>query len=345
VRLPLEYLAKNPVGRSSKVVVLIDHSQVLPRIVGPGGLQTLLALPQLLQRGDQLAMVTVGRLQMAGGRLGLGLPNAREPPAVNFQPYTKEECEALLAKELSNWATASSVATPESLDIKAVFSSALMKFASQDLGFNLGLLLKVGKEVLRSAALKEVPTGGAAAIMSALQHQIEQVAQRHTGLCDLSGLSEVPCQVASEASATAAMAQMTKAEKRLLLSSYMASRVDPRDDIQLFLPHAIKRKRKRGTGMVARREDEEPAFTRTPRPVPFKRLLAIYHCLARQRQLLGPQIFEKFGVLEEAGLLRFAGDRTASSGQDPKVLCRAELPLARACAADLGVDLAEYLCK
>lgn len=345
VRVPLEYLAQHTTTVSSKVVVVIDNSQVLPRIAGPDGLQTLLALPQLLKRGGQLALVTVGRLKLADWRLGLGTPAAREPPAVTFQPYTQDECQALIAKELTKWAAATGVATPSGLDIQTVFVSGLMKFACEDLGCNLGVLLKVGKQVYLEWP-KEAPAEGAAAIMAMLQRRVEQVVQQHIGLCDLNGLCEFPSKAAGEmpevVSAMAAMQRMTKAEKRLILSSYLGARIDPKEDMQLFMA-AATRKRKRQK--VARRDDDEPAFILTPRPVPLRRLLAIYHCLARQRQLLGPQLFEHIGNLEEVGLLRFVGDRTVASGQDPKVLCRAELPLARACAADVGIDLAEYLCK
>lgn len=374
LRLPLESLGQTQgdlnfdrQGRSVKVHIVLDHAQELQRL-GPGVLDLLLSLPMVLQRGEQIAVVAISRLHLSC----LGVRSERESPgsiapAVAFAPYTEAEAEALLLRLLPRRAAASTspaaaggagvaagAATP-GVDMQALCGSGLMKFAVPFLGTDLNRLLHVGEEILRQPSASADPAeqaqsrrrpGGA---MASMQEGIDRAVQQLKGLCDLGPLLEPGERSDASAAASVAMRRMTKAEKRLLLAAYLGSRIDKEDDQKLFLPAARRRMKRRPAFKRKFADDEQPVFTRPPRPVPLMRLLAIYHCLARQPDLLGPPLFEKLMSLREAGLLRFLGDRGPGSApsveRDPKVVCRAELALVRACAGDLNVDLAEYLCS
>lgn len=97
--------------------------------------------------------------------------------------------------------------------------------------------------------------------------------------------------------------------------------------------------------MVRQKDNALPAHVKQPNVVTIPRLLATYHHLARQPRLMGSNIFQALTKLKEAGLVRFVGEKNFKMDKDLKVVCRAELPLAQACAATLNVDLTEYLCK
>merc|ERR1712203_193824 len=99
----------------------------------------------------------------------------------------------------------------------------------------------------------------------------------------------------------------------------------------------MRRKARTKTAATKQKEEDQPIFVRAPRPASLSRLLAIYHRLARQPHLVGPPLFEHIASLRDGGLLRFSGDRCCLE-QEPKVLCRAQLPLVRLCAGELGVD-------
>jgi len=144
-------------------------------------------------------------------------------------------------------------------------------------------------------------------------------------------------------SALVTLRQMTKAEMRLILAAYLAGHVEKEDDVQLFMP-GVKRKCRRKPSAKQQLAEAQPVYTRAARPTSLSRLLAVYHRLARRPQLLGPPIFEHLLVLREVGLLRFPAER-ACLDQDVKVTCRAQLPLVRAIAGELNIDLAEYLTK
>lgn len=331
IRLPLEYLTRrdedNP-DRPLKVVIVLDQAQELPRL-GIDALDHLVALPEVLKMGSRLSILTIGRLPLSS----LGLLPARDPPAVAFQPYAEAEATAILQRTLSKLS-----ADVSASDLKTLCGSGLMKFAAPYVGRNLHHLERIGEDLL-SGRPGQLPIERNAN-MVVLQQRIQEEVQRRVGLCDLSGLLDAG--EAAMPATTAAMRGMTKAEKRLLLSAYLGSRIDKDDDMQLFLPEGKRRKRNKGA-VTKGNDDDLPAYVRAPRPVPLARVLAIYHKLARQPLLVGPTLIEHLTNLREAGFVRFAGEHCIE--REPKVFCRVELPFVRACANELDIDLAEYLCK
>lgn len=109
-----------------------------------------------------------------------------------------------------------------------------------------------------------------------------------------------------------------------------------------FLLAGPRNKRRKVAARRPRKEDYIPILCRPPKPTPLARLLAIYHVLAGQSHLVNPPLLEHLASLKELGLLRFVGDRVGLE-QDIQVVSRVELQLARACADELSIDLAEYL--
>jgi len=351
MRLPLQTLSRtDSAGKSDvvgldgeqkleppvKVVVVIDHAQELPRL-GAGAIELLMNLPEVLQWGNQLAIVVISRLRL--GSLGLH-PN-REPPAVAFQAYSEVEAEAALNKVLGQDFTCAVRNNSGAKLAPAAVCSGLMKFAWPHLGRNLQQLLSVGRQLMREG-LPENAVGGSCG--AAFQARVLRAVQQRLGICDLKGLlrqgdSAEGLDTAS-VSALVTLRQMTKAEMRLILAAYLAGYVEKEDDIQLFMPEVRRKMRRKGGA----KQQGGPVYTRAPKPTSMSRLLAVYHRLARRPQLLGPPIFEHLSGLREAGLLRFPAER-ACLDQDVKVTCRAQLPLVRAISAELNIDLAEYLTK
>jgi len=346
LKAPLEYLAseeekQSEAGESkkSKVVVLLDHAQELQRL-GVAATELLLELPEVLRHASQLSFVFVSRLPLSSQ----GVPTAREPPSVAFQAYEPSEVERVLTDALmsrvavNNAVSSTSPAAPSPGDVRALCSSGLMTFARPYVGNNLQDLLRIGEEVLRS----EEAVGLAAASTAALGKQIEKLVQQRLGLCDLTGLLERGHKANSESAAVSvAMRGLVMSEKRILLSLYLAARIDKDNDIQLFMPGG----RGRGCRKPLRhqKEDAGPYSLWEPRPVPLARLLAVYHRLAKQDHLLGPALLEQLISLREAGFLSLLGEKGAVADRDPKVLCKVELPIASACARDLGIQIKEYL--
>jgi len=233
-------------------------------------------------------------------------------------------------------------AAPSDAELRALCGSGLLKFAAPYVGHNLHDLLWVGDGVLSTP---DALGGG----MAALQRRVGTLVQERLGLCDLAGLAdEGPNGGGLDAAASAArmaMQGMTKTEKRLVLAAYLAARIDSEDDAQLFVPEGRSRLRRRGAATRAgRAKDDTPVWLRAPRPTPLVRVLAVYHRLARHAQLLDTPLLEQLAGLREAGLLRFIGAAAGAADKEPRLVCRAELPLAKACAAELNIDLAEYLC-
>lgn len=353
MRTPLEILSRNStVGVEGRVVVVFDNVQEVLRL-GGAAIELIARLPEVLQQGDQLTVLTIGRLPLSH----LGLSVARDPPTVAFPSYSEQESEALLQRELGSKAVG--VLSPA--ELYTLVNVGLLKFAVPFVGRDIHTLLSIGVEILRSPPTEAERSGNAGNNLATLQRRIENSVQRRLGLCDLRGL-QAPSEAQNvgnvattatmrrmanvEMATTAAMRRMTNAEKRLIVAAYVAGYVDKEDDVQLFMPKAQKG-RKRRSGVVKRRkgaDDGRPCWTRAPRPVPLSRFLAIYHHLAQQPQLLSPSFFEHLAGLREARLMHLLGDRRAGTdSQEPRVLCCAELPLARACATELNVKLAEYL--
>jgi len=219
-----------------------------------------------------------------------------------------------------------------------------MKFAWHCFGRNLQKLLSVGRQLLREG----LPAGEAAdSFDAAFQRRILKAVEERCGIWDLKGLLKSTDAGEGMDNATVSamvmLQQMTKAEMRLILAAYLAGYVEKEDDVQLFMP-GHKRKARRKQSAKQQQAEALPVYTRTARPTSLSRLLAVYHRLARQPQLLGPPLLEHLAGLREAGLLQgnFEG---ACHDQEVKVTCRAQLPLVRAIARELNIDLAEYLTK
>jgi len=327
---------------SDKVVVVFDHSQELSRL-GAGVVEILLSMPEVLRLGRQLTLLFVGRLPLSLA----GAAPWRDPPQVAFPSYTLAEAEALLFRALCSTVLVGSpnddaVILPSKEELRSLCSNGLMKFAAPFVGFNLHELLWIGKEVVcEPAAL--------GASIATLQLRIEALVQQRLGLCDMSGLLQDKSSAtvdAAVATVRATMEGLTKVEKRLLLSAYLAAHIDTEDDMQLFMPEGRRRQRRKGAIVKqGRSKDDAAPFLRPPQSAPLTRVLAIFHRLGQQSQLLGAPALEQVMALKEAGLLRFVGDRAVSADRDPKVICRADLPVVKACAAELNIDLAEYLCS
>jgi hypothetical protein len=346
IRPPLDYLLESGYLTKSastpvKIVVVLDNAQELPRL-GPGMADVLTSLPEVLQQGNQLAVCTVSRLPLSCH----GLINpARDPASVIFEAYTRDEASIILSKELAK--------NKDQHCLAEKISTGLIQFAVPHLGLGLHDLLSVGQELLRDADVaRTLETKHSKAQLHA---RVEQAVECRLGLGNVSGFLRPSEQVskqdmaeheASKVAAKVAMQRLTNAEKRLVLSSYLASRIDKEDDVQFFLPGRAKRnKRSTGVNRRSRLEDAQPSFTRPPRPVPLARVLAIYHKLANAGKgdtsnLIGASLFGHIARLREFGYIRL--DR-AGQENDTRVLCRVELPLVFACARELDVQLTEYL--
>lgn len=330
-----------------KCVVVLDQAQELARL-GPQAAELVMALPEVLQVGARLTIVTVGRLPLSSIDL---TSSARDPPTVTFQPYTEAQAEVVLLRALR------ADAPPAlALHLGTIVGTGLLKFAAPHLGRGIHDLLDVGQELLADEDLRLTASiaGAGGAFLDTLQGQVEEAVESRLGLGGLRGLCEgmahggggglgdsVSPLNAALVAASITLQHMTEAEKRLVLSAYLASRIHKDDDIQLFMPQGTRRRlRRRGNGSRRQKEDQ-PLLARAPRPAQLVRVIAIYHVLARQPQLLGHRLFEHLARLRESGLIRLEG---ACKEHEARVLCLAELPLARAIAGQLNIDLAEYLC-
>ncbi|CAE7710482.1 unnamed protein product [Symbiodinium microadriaticum] len=136
---------------------------------------------------------------------------------------------------------------------------------------------------------------------------------------------------------------MTKAEKQVLLATYLGSYVNNKDDRRLFLGLASRRK---VTVRKKKEDDDIPCWEKAPKSVSLMRLVAIYHklALARTSLLLGNHFWLTLVSLKEAGFVRIRNERGFRIDRDIKVDSLASLYIARACAMSLEIDLAEYLC-
>lgn len=319
----LEGALKAPVAelsrlKCSQVLVVLDHVEELVSRLGLPALEQLLALPEILSFGDMLVPLTISRVALKS----LGLHSTREPPHVSFEPYSESDTLELLLRCLAKKAERKTL---------TFVVYGLQKMAVPFVGWNLGLLKEVAEMVLDAMPAGETNN------MSLLQPLIEEACRRRVGFVhkpvkELGTVTEV----------STATQSMSKAEIRLVLAAYLASRICKQDDRQLFLGRSLRRKRQ----VVVRQKDHSlPAHVQQPAAVTFPRLLAIYHRLALQPRLMGSNIFQALTKLKEAGLIRYVGEKNFKMDKDLKVVCRAELPLAQACAASLKIDLTEYLCK
>jgi len=339
LRDPLEWFAT--VGSSAasdrrvKVVVILDQAQEL-QAFGHAALSLLLSLPQALNHGNQFAILAVGRLPLSG----MGIPDVY--PSVPFPAYTKAEISAILSREFTRTVVEEGredISLPDDVDH---LCSGVLSFALPSFGSDLRHLLPIGEEVLR----RHAPLGQLCMNMQHLLSEISSSVQERKNIPHVSGFTPGQDRNCSDSKGDdditflamdAARKRMTKTEKRLLVAAYVASRVDKKDDGQLF---GTSVRRRRGARRKPAAEDEDSPLTRSPEPVPVTRLMAVYHALAGQPQLMGPYIFEHLVKMRHSNLIRFAGDRYGQM----KIICRVERQLACACAGELDIDMAEYLC-
>lgn len=342
LRHPLEWFASSRAGGAApgrvKVVVVLDHAQEL-QAFGLAELKLLMSLPQALRNGNHLAMLVVGRLPLSG----MGLTDLY--PAVAFPAYTKAETASILSREFTRTAVEAGrtdVVLPDDVEH---LCNGVVSFALPSVGSDMRHLLPIGEDVL----LQHSPLGPVCRNMPELMRKIDGLVLERVDIRDVSGF--LPGQANHSADSKdaddvtvvavdAARKRMTKMEKRLLVAVYLASRIDKKDDAQLFGANVRRRRvcRKRATD-----EEDDSPLTRSPEPVPVTRLLAVYHALAGQPQLLGPHLLEHLARLRHANLIRFTGDKGIVDGQ-VKIICRVERQLACACAGELDIDMAEYLC-
>eukprot|EP00933_Yihiella_yeosuensis_P063141 TRINITY_DN66224_c0_g1_i1.p1 TRINITY_DN66224_c0_g1~~TRINITY_DN66224_c0_g1_i1.p1 ORF type:complete len:538 (+),score=108.83 TRINITY_DN66224_c0_g1_i1:79-1692(+) len=321
-----------------KIVIVLDQIEDIPRRLGGSGvLELLLRLPEVLGRGDLLSIVTVGQMPLSS----FGLLNNRETPQVVFGRYTQEEAEEILIRKLSAKAKECGVAK----DLQTIVCSGIRKFAVPLLGLNLASLLEVAIDVIQA-----LRPGDRILNMALLQKLVEEASQRLIAFVHLKdAVGDDDPKNTQFAVANETVRNMTRAECRLILSAYLCSRIDKQEDRQLFLPEGASKRGRRQTNSARKKEKAEsdfPAPVQAPQPVPLTRMLAICHRLARQPHLVGTDLYQHLAGLREAGFLRFVGgDKGLKLDREPKVICRVELPLARACAVELGVDMAEYLCR
>jgi len=343
LREPLDTLDR---AGCDQVVIVFDRIEELARRLGASSLELLLGLPEAVHRGQMLSVLTIGRVSLQS----LGLLDNREPPEVEFQQYSLSEVEQLLLRLLPQRPGSEEV---ERNTLEYVVSSGILKFAVPSFGIDLSRLLQVADDVL-AASVTDDPRpsscklSGAMPGPSKLKQLVEEASARQTGWVHSNKVLDASEDLGSQTSqavAASIVKRMTKAEMRLVLAAYLGSRVDKQDDRQLFLPDNQRRRRRVTVTRTKKKDDQLPAPVQAPRAVPVTRLLAIYHRLARKPRLLGSQLFERISNLREVGLIKGIGERGFKLDRELKVVCRAELNLAAACAKELKIDLAEYLCK
>jgi len=332
LREPLDTLDR---AGCDQVVIVFDRIEELARRLGTSSLELLLGLPEAVHRGQVLSVLTIGRVSLQS----LGLLDNRERPEVEFQQYSLSEVEQLLLRLLPQRPGLEEV---ERNTLEYVVSSGILKFAVPSFGIDLSRLLQVADDVLAATDAGAMPGP------AKLKQLVEEASARQTGWVHSKKVLDASEDLGSQTSqavAASIVKRMTKAEMRLVLAAYLASRVDKQDDRQLFLPDNQRRRRRVTVTRTKKKDDQLPAPVHAPRAVPVTRLLAIYHRLARKPCLLGSQLFERISNLREVGLIRGIGERGFKLDRELKVVCRAELFLAAACAKELKIDLAEYLCK
>merc|ERR1719453_2485804 len=310
-RVPLQILAQTPTpqglsssqaGRASegtvKMVVVLDEAQEIQSRFGAGALDLLTNLPEVLQWGNQLAVVTIGQLRLSD----LGMHPNREPPAVAFKAYTEAEAktalEATVTKEFG-WlfklmaagpapaAASEAPPVPDSLlegestpssssSTRRVpyseesFCNGLVRFAWAQFGRNLTQLLSVARQLLSEGQERPLPDEGP--FSGAFQVRVQSCVQQRLGLCDWSGLLNKKGQEqgmeAASVAAVITLKQMTRAEMRLILSAYLAGYIEKEDDVQLFMPELRRKGRRMNRGNKP--QDSLPVWTRPPKATPHE---------------------------------------------------------------------------
>lgn len=322
------------VGSDGRVLVIFDKAEKLLNRLGAGALDKLLALPEVLARGSEREtdLVRSGRKGVAVVTLS-HLPFNRGGkdyvPEVVFVPYAKPDLEGIVERMLS-------AAGCPALEHEPLPTTLLLALASP-WSRDLRVLRNIGIELRRDRSKLATPED--------IQLSVQRALEQHLCLGSLDGFGGMVAPSyggipPEDPALAAAVGLLTKAEKRLVVATYLAGHVQMDDDEQLFLPRG---RRGRGRRKKQRQTAEElPIVARAPRLVPLSRVLAVYHSLARKRMLISGDLLQHVCQLRQVGLIRFAGDRCCLE-QDPKVICRADLELVRAFASDLNIQLVEYL--
>eukprot|EP00927_Polykrikos_kofoidii_P039357 TRINITY_DN3375_c0_g1_i1.p1 TRINITY_DN3375_c0_g1~~TRINITY_DN3375_c0_g1_i1.p1 ORF type:complete len:864 (-),score=134.85 TRINITY_DN3375_c0_g1_i1:118-2631(-) len=343
-----------------KVLLLLDQAQELGRL-GVGAAELLTSLPEVLSRGSQLSVATVARTPLSclcRGRTQSQAEALEDPPSVPFRHYTPKEAEAILLRELRKTHDGND-SSPLVAHLQMIVSVGLLTYAAPHVGRGLDVLLSIGEELLRDASgqLKATAGVGGGDFSSALQSCVEQALESRSGLCGLSGFRDMASNEdgymdPTYAAAMAATRRMTQAEKRLIFSAYLATRIPKENDIRLFAPRFQRGNRMNRKAARGRHKDEQPLQARVPRPTTLARVLAIYYHFAEdvgnfekqdlEMPLLGGPLFEHLSRLCEVGLLQL---ERASLEQDALIGCRAEFGLVKLCAKELNLNHREYLCE
>lgn len=331
----------------AKVVIVLDHVEELCHRIGKEGLELLMKLPETLpHRGSMLALVLIGRQPLSGVSL-----RAR-PSEVSFPAYTLAEIEVLIPHLLGQKFPDVMQSLGEANWI--VVMTCLMQSARPIFGVDLRLLLDVGSDVLSEVRrspgvisavatsegtgrqLKKTPSLGEAT--ERINDLVREACRGRVDLKPFAGQASHPIALAD-----AVVQRMTKAEKQVLLATYLGSYVNNKDDRRLFLGLASRRK---VTVRKKKEDDDIPCWEKAPKSVSLMRLVAIYHklALARTSLLLGNHFWLTLVSLKEAGFVRIRNERGFRIDRDIKVDSLASLYIARACAMSLEIDLAEYLC-
>mmetsp|Transcript_10468 Transcript_10468/g.23055 ORF Transcript_10468/g.23055 Transcript_10468/m.23055 type:complete len:582 (+) Transcript_10468:78-1823(+) len=339
-----EASSNNELDPTNKVVIVIDNAHELPNLHS-NALETLLKLDQVLQLPcmEHLVFVFVSQLPLRQ----LGIYGSREPLDVSFQVYSRSEAEKALTNALQSKLEDQNTLVeliPSEEELRSIVNNGVMEFAAPHLGHNLEDLIRIGEGLL----LKPEVVGSSAAV---LQKEVAHLVHRRHCLPSLAKLlNENEVSVSPEVDAIQlSMRSLTKVQKRLLLAAYLGSHIDLSEDVQLFLPGGKgrryrKKKQQQDKRKVAKGPQEESPFLKEPQPVVLPRLLSIYHRIANCSQhLLSTGLLERLMTLRDMALIRF--EKQINLERDAKVVCCADLPLARACAEELNVDLAEYLCS
>mmetsp|Transcript_32074 Transcript_32074/g.75257 ORF Transcript_32074/g.75257 Transcript_32074/m.75257 type:complete len:550 (-) Transcript_32074:76-1725(-) len=232
-------------------------------------------------------------------------------------------------------------------------NTSFMKLASHALGRDVNLLVGVASEVLCNWQRLRFDAG-----CGNLQRIIEHASKRRLSLCEIGDSSSrkraAAASIATEVGkeyADATVRSLTVLEKRLLVACFLASYIPKDEDCQLFLPMGLRKKRRllkrnssaASTALAAGEAMSKiPVQARLPQNSPLSRVLAIHCKVTNQAQAYSPELLQALVHLRDVGLIKLLGERMACE-RDCKILSCTRPPLARKCAAELGIDLAEFL--
>jgi len=362
---PLEALSRSRQGATKPfpLIIVFDQAQELQRL--GASFERCLRLPSMVRQSGQVVVVTISRLPLQY----LGLNPLREPPAVAFPGYAASEAAGvcfeaiqqsglrnrkrppggsrgnhlpdpdaalrsyarfLTAEDTKPLAAAStrSYHTITRLRCQVLENSAFVKMATHRVGKNYSMLLGVANDTVHDWQVRDA---------ASMQQVVERACKRRLALCDMSHLPS-----------DSGSGSLSLMEKRTLVATFLASYVPKDDDGQLFLPMGQRRKRrvlKRNSSASMEgcpNASSTPIAARHPQTSSLIRVMAILSKITQQPQTVGQQVLQALMHLKDIGLVRFVGDKSYAE-KDAKVISCTKLPMVRACAVELGIDLPEYL--